>query len=66
MEADGGYVEKGFVQGAPVEGLDVAQSVGEAVAGDADLVGGQAIEHEGVIGVGTVGDGDIDYPGLAG
>ena len=60
VEADGGDVEESFVAGAAVEGLDVAQGVGEAVAGDADLVGGQAIEHEGVIGVGTVGDGDFD------
>jgi hypothetical protein len=66
VEADGGDVEEGLVLGAAVEGLDVAQGVGEAVAGDADLVGGQAIEHEGVIGVGTVGDGDLDIrPGPA-
>ena len=63
MEADGSDVEEGLIAGALVEGLDVAQGVGEAIAGDADLVGGQAIEHEGVIGVGTVGDGDIDESG---
>jgi 3-hydroxyacyl-CoA dehydrogenase len=40
--------------------------MGELVAGDADLVGGQAIEHEGVIGVGTMGDGDFAYFGRVG
>ena len=63
VEADGGDVVEGFIAGAAVEGFDVAEGVGEAIAGDADLVGGQAIEHEGVIGVGTMGDGDIDETG---
>ncbi len=66
VEADGGHVEEGLVQGAAVEGLDVAQGVGKAVAGDAHLVGGQAIEHEGVVGVGAMGDGDIDQGGWIG
>ena len=66
VEADGGYVEEGLALGAEVEGLDVAQRVREPVAGDADLVGGQAIEHKGVIGVGTVGDGDVEHLGRAG
>jgi len=60
VEADGGYVEEGLVLRAEVEGLDVAEGVRKLVAGDADLVGSQAIEHEGVIGVGTVGDGDVE------
>jgi hypothetical protein len=63
VEADGGDVVEGFFAGALVEGLDVAEGVGEAIAGDADLVGGQAVEHEGVVGVGTMGDGDIDRAG---
>ena len=29
------------------------------VAGDADFVGGEAVEHEGVVGVGAVGDVDF-------
>ena len=65
VEADGGYVEEGLILGSQVEGLDVAQSVGEFVAGDANLVGGQSIEHESVIGVGTVCDGDLSRLGRA-
>ena len=42
MKADGGDVVEGFVLGAAVEGFDVGEGVGEAIAGDADLVGGQA------------------------
>ena len=64
VEADGGDVVEGLFAGAAVEGFDVAEGVVEAVAGDADLVGGQAVEHEGVVGVGTMGDGDIDECGL--
>ena len=59
VEGDGGDVVEGFVDGALVEGLDVGESVGELVAGDADFVGGEAVEHEGVVGVGTVGDADF-------
>src|ERR1035437_1062585 len=65
VEADGGDVEEGLLLGAAVEGLDVAEGVREPVARDADLVGGQAIEHEGVIGVGTMGDGDVELGGKA-
>jgi hypothetical protein len=32
----------------------------ESIAGDADLVGGESIKHEGVIGVGTMRDGNIE------
>ena len=63
VETDGGDVVEGFFAGALVEGFNVAESVGEAIARDADLVGGEAVEHEGVIGVGTVGDGNIDGAG---
>src|SRR5208337_3961530 len=66
VEADGGDVVESVVAGAQVEGLDVGEGVSEAIAGDADLVGGQAVKHEGVIGVGTVGDGDIDEGGGGG
>ena len=59
MEGDGGDVVEGLVDGAVVEGLDVGEGVGELEAGDADLVGGEAVEHEGVVGVGAVGDGDF-------
>ncbi len=49
VEGDRGDVVEGFVDGAVVERFDVRQGVGELVAGDADLVGGQAVEHEGVV-----------------
>ena len=58
MEGDGGDVVEGLVDGAVVEGLDVGEGVGELEAGDSDLVGGEAVEHEGVVGVGAVGDAD--------
>ena len=59
MEADGGDVVEGLVDGAVVEGLDVGEGMGELVAGDSDLVGGEAVEHEGVVRVGAVGDADF-------
>ena len=59
VEGDGGDVVEGLVDGALVEGLDVGQGVGELEARDAHLVGGQPVEHEGVVGVGAVGDGDF-------
>src|SRR6516225_6934520 len=42
-----------------VQRLDVGQYVSEPVAGHADLVGCEAVEHECVIGVGTMGDADL-------
>ena len=66
VKADGGDVVKGFVLGALVEGLDIAESVGKAIAGDADLIGGQAIEHKGVVGVWAMCDGDIERSGGTG
>ncbi len=66
MEADRGDVVEGFVDGAVVEGLDVGEGVGEFVAGDAHLVGGKAVKHEGVVGVGAVGDADLLDGGAGG
>src|SRR6185437_5028301 len=59
VKADGGYVEEGFVLRSPVECLDVTQSVREPESGNANLAGGHAVEHESVVGVGTVRDGNI-------
>ena len=42
-----------------VQGLDVAKRMSEAQSGNAHLVGGQSIEHEGVVGVGAVRDADL-------
>ena len=66
VEGDGGDVVEGLVDGAVVQRLDVGEGVGELVAGDADLVGGQAVEHEGVVGVGAVGDVDLLNCGVGG
>jgi hypothetical protein len=59
VKADGGNVVEGFSLRAAVEGFNVAEGVGEAVAGHADLVGGEAVKHECVVGVGAVGNGDF-------
>ena len=58
-------IVEGLFAGAAVQGLNVAKRMGEAIAGHADLVGRQAIEHEGVVGVGAMGDGDFHREGLA-
>ena len=63
VEGDGGDVVEGLVDGAVVEGLDVGEGVGELEAGDSDLVGGEAVEHEGVVGVGAMGDADLSNGG---
>ena len=42
-----------------VQRLDVGEGVGELVAGDAHLVGGETVKHEGIVGVGAVGDLDL-------
>ena len=47
------------VHGFAVQGLDVAKRVSELHPGHANLVGRHAVEHEGVIGVGTMSDGDF-------
>ena len=59
MKADGGNVEESLVDGAMVEGLDIGEGVDEFEAGDTDFAGGEAVEHEGVVGIGTVGDLDL-------
>ena len=59
MEADGGDIVELLVDGLMVEGLDVGEGVVEAIAGDADFVGGEAVEHEGVVGVWAMGDADV-------
>ena len=61
VEADRRDVVELLVHGAVVERLDVGEGVGELVARDAHLVGGEAVEHEGVVGVGAVGDRDFTY-----
>ncbi len=66
VKADGGDVKEGFVDGAVVEGFDVGEGVDELEAGDANFVGGEAVEHEGVVGVGAVGDLDLLYCGTHG
>lgn len=50
----------GFREGGFVEGLDIGQDVGVLVAGSGELVSGQGIEHEGVIGIGGMGELDFD------
>ena len=42
-----------------VQGLDVTEGMRKAQPGDAHLVGGQRVEHESIIGVGTVRDADL-------
>ncbi len=42
-----------------VQRLNVAKSVSEAQAGNLDFVGGEAVEHEGVVGIWAVGDADF-------
>src|SRR5262249_39904837 len=55
--ADGGHLE--FAPERPaVERLDVLQLVAEAQVAGVELVVGQGVEHEGVVGVGAVADGD--------
>jgi hypothetical protein len=63
VEGDRGDVVESFVDGAVVERFDVGEGVGELEAGDSDLVGGEAIEHKGVVGVGAVSDADLSDGG---
>ena len=57
VDADGRDFELA-VQGAAVEGLDVLELVDELEAAGVELVVGQGVEHEGVVGVGAVPDPD--------
>ncbi len=66
VEADGGDIVESLVDGAVVEGLDVGKGMRELVARDAHLVGGEAVEHKGVVGVGAVGDADLLNGGAGG
>jgi hypothetical protein len=61
MKADGGDVVEGLIAGTYVEGFNVAKGVRKAITGDTNFVGGQAVKHEGVIRVRTMGDGDVDH-----
>ena len=49
------------LEGAAIERLDVDQFVREAIAARIDFALGQGIEHEGVVGIGTVADADEHY-----
>ncbi len=44
------------LHGALIEGLDVLEDVLELVGAGVDQVFGQAVEHEGVVGVGGVAE----------
>src|ERR1019366_10673801 len=59
VEGDGGDIVEGLMNGALVEGLDVGEGMREFEARDAHLVGGEAVEHEGVVGVGAMRDADF-------
>ena len=55
------------LEGPAVERLDVLQFVAELQVAGVDLVVGQGVEHEGVVGIGAVADGDqllahVSYP----
>ena len=58
-EADGGDVV-GLCEGGFVEGLDIGKDVGVLVTGSGELVGGEGVEHEGVVGIGRMGELDFD------
>ncbi len=60
-EADGGDVV-GFAEGRFVQSLNVGQDVGVLVTGRGQLVGGQRVKHESVVGVGRVSE--LDFDGL--
>ena len=44
-----------------IQGLDVAEGMSEAQACGANFVCGQAVEHEGVVGIGAVGHGNFAH-----
>ena len=57
MDADGGDFQLA-AQGPAIERLDVLQFVLEEQVAGVDLVVGQSMKHEGIIGIGAVADGD--------
>jgi hypothetical protein len=57
VQADGGHFKLAFQRPA-VQRLDVLELVLEGQAAGVDLVVGQGLEHEGVVGVGAVADAD--------
>ncbi len=63
VEADGADIVEGLFACAAVEGLDIAKRVRKAIAGDANFIRRQAVEHEGIVGVGAMGDGDFQWHG---
>jgi hypothetical protein len=60
VEGDCGDVVDAL-HGLPVQGFDVAKSVGKTQAGHTNLVGGQAVKHKGIVGVGTVSYRDFAF-----
>jgi len=66
MKADRAHIEKRFFAGASVQGFNVAKRVRKVIARHADFVGGQAVKHERVIGIGTMRDGDFGHIGRGG
>src|ERR1700689_3675101 len=66
MKRDGGHVVKGLVHGLVVQGFNIAEGMSELVSWNANLPGGKTVKHESVIGVRTVGDGDLFASSFAG
>ena len=52
------FKNHGEAAGATVEGLDVLQFMAKAQVAGVELVVRQGVEHEGVVGIGAVADGD--------
>src|SRR5271157_5870488 len=59
VKGDGCHVVEGFVYRLLVQRFDVGETVRELETGNADLVCGQSIKHEGIIGVRTMGNTDL-------
>ena len=57
MDADGRHFQLAL-EGPAVERLDVLQFVAKLQVAGVELVVGQGVEHEGIVGIGTVADGD--------
>src|SRR5271167_1058492 len=58
MKRDRGDVVEA-VHGFAIQGLDIAKRVGELHSRHANLIGRHAVKHESVVGVWTMGDGDV-------